>query len=425
MTEFTKKFPSGLRVVFKMMPGIYSISLGVMVGVGSKYEEPSVNGYSHFIEHLLFKGTTTRTALKISEEIDEIGGQMNAYTSKDTTCYYTRTATEYMEKCFDLLSDMYFNSTFEEKNIELEKKVILEEIAMDEDIPDEVCHDIIAHAIFGDHPLGQTIVGSPSNIENSTRHSILEFMSKHYVAENTVISIAGNADFDKICEFVEKYFEKNFAKKSVLLPYKQPIFLPKYEKNVEYKYKDVEQSHIELAYPSLELGNKNLSALNIMLNIFGGGMSSILFQSVREQNGLAYSVYAFNSSYNDCGYVEIYCGTNPENLNKLYPLLKNEITKLMKNKFDVKAFEKGKAQSIGNNVLAQESSMSVMSAIGGYMLKTNKLLNIDQRIKDIKNTKIEEAISTINMIFDNTPALAYVGKDTKDCKYITILQRKI
>ncbi|HRX13797.1 MAG TPA: pitrilysin family protein [Eubacteriales bacterium] len=407
-TEFYKRFDSGLRLVFKKMPGLYTVSFGVLVGAGSRYETQKYNGYSHFIEHLLFKGTQKRTALDISEEIDAVGGQINAYTSKDTTCYYTRTASEYLEKGFDLISDMYFNATFAEKEFEMEKKVILEEISMDEDVPEDVCHDIIAESIFGKTPLAQKIVGSSKNIESATRDSVIDYKKSYYLPSNTVITIAGQADFDEICSFTEKYFEsqfKDFSKEKIVKPE-----APEYRNDFNYKFKDVEQSHISIAYPGFELGNPKSSAAAIAANILGGGMSSRLFQTIREKNGMAYSVYSFPSLYSNCGYMEIYCGTNPSNLKKLIPLLQKEMDKFRKEYFTKKEFDIGKAQLIGNTMLAQESSMTVMNAYGSYLIKKDTHFSIQERIDAIKNTTEKDVKNAIDEIFGGKCASAYVGK---------------
>jgi predicted Zn-dependent peptidase len=411
-TEFYKEFKSGLRVIFKKMPYLYTVSFGVMVGTGSRFEKPEVNGYSHFIEHLLFKGTQTRTALDISEEIDAIGGQINAFTSKDMTCFYTRTAAEHLEKCFDIISDMLFRSKFDPKEIDMEKKVILEEISMDEDVPEDVCHELIAKSIFGTNALSHKIVGTAKNIKESTRESILEYKDNYYLPTNTVISIAGNAEFEDIIKLVEKYFESVYEKhpkKTIPTPEE-----PEYRSAFLHKFKDVEQSHISIAYACFPLGTEMSPAASIVANILGGGMSSRLFQSVREKNGMAYSVYAYNSLYADSGYLEIYCGTNPSNIKKLIPLLKKEIEMYREGYFTDKEFEIGKAQLIGNTIIAQESSMTVMNAYGSYLVKKNIIFSMEDRIKRIREITKEDVKKAIDLIFSHKPALAYVGQKTDD-----------
>lgn len=407
--EFYKEFPSGLRLVMKKMPYLLTVSFGVFVGTGSRFEAPEVNGYSHFIEHLLFKGTKSRTALNISEEIDAVGGQINAFTAKDITCFYTRTASEHMEKCFDLLSDMYFNSKFDEKDIAMEKKVILEEISMDQDAPEDVCHDLVAKSVFGKNPLSQTIVGTNKNIKKSSRESLLGFKDKCYLPSNTVLSVAGNAEFEEACRLVEKYFEPAFAKLSKANAQKPPV--PVYLDAFHHKFKDVEQSHVAVAYPSFELGSAKAAAAAIAANILGGGMSSRLFQSVREKNGMAYSVFSYNTLYADSGYMEIYCGTNPSNIPKLIPLLKSEIDRFRTGYFTQKEFDIGKAQLIGNTVLAQESSMTVMNAYGAYLIKKDILFSIDERVEKIKKITEKDVRGVIDEIFAAKPAMSYVGKE--------------
>ncbi len=411
-TDFYKEFKSGLRLVFKRMPSIFTVSFGVIVGTGSRYEAPEVNGYSHFIEHLLFKGTKKRTSLEISEEIDAIGGQINAFTAKDITCFYTRTASEYLEKCFDIISDMYFNSKFDKKEIDMEKKVILEEIAMDGDVPEDVCHELVAKSIYGKHPLSQTIVGLAKNIKDSTRETLLEYKNKYYIPANMVISVAGNAEFEDICALAEKYFEPQFEK----YPGEKPAApeKPAYFDAFHHKFKDVEQSHIAVAYPSFELGSDKAAAAAVAANILGGSMSSRLFQTIREKNGMAYSVYAYSSLYADSGYLEIYCGTNPSNIKKLIPLLKSEIDKFRSDYFTKKEFDIGKAQLVGNTLLAQESSMTVMNACGAYLIKKNILFSMEKRIETIKNITEKDVRGVIDEIFSASPAFSYVGKKVDD-----------
>ena len=418
-TEFTKKFPSGLRVVFKKMSGLHTVSFGCIVGVGSRNEDPKVNGYSHFIEHLLFKGTQRRTAVQISEEIDDIGGQINAYTSKDTTCYYTRSASNYLDKCMDIISDMLFNSKFDPKDIQLEKKVILEEISMGEDLPDEVCHDLIATAIFGNHPLGQTIVGLEDNIKNSDRNSILHFKNSHYTPSNIVISVAGDGTFSQVCELVEKYFESNFTK-SIMST--SECIKPDFCNEFLYKFKDVEQSHLAVAYKSLEVGNVLSPANAIMCNVLGGGMSSRLFQEIREKRGLAYSVFAYSSAYSDCGYLEIYCGTNPTNVNEVAELLNSNLSKFVKFGVTDVEFARGKAQLHGNTLLAQESSMSIMTAYGTYMLRRNELYDLEKKIELIKNATKAQVSEVIDYTFSGKFAAAYVGKKIDDYDFIKLMK---
>ena len=230
--EKIKVFDSGLKLIVKKMSGIYTACCGVFVGVGSSVENTSTNGYSHFIEHLLFKGTKKRSALEISEEIDNVGGQLNAYTSKDVTCFYTRTMSEHTEKSMELLSDMFFDAQFDVEEIEREKKVVVEEILKDEDMPDSVCHDLLAEAFYGNHALGMTITGKPENIKKATRESLLNYKKRLYVPENMCIALTGDVDFEKACDLTEKYFESRFSKKRA----EQVLYLVPAVTDTEFKF---------------------------------------------------------------------------------------------------------------------------------------------------------------------------------------------
>ena len=292
--DFYKQYPSGLRLVAKQMDNFYTVSFGVFVGVGCVNENEATNGYSHFIEHLLFKGTQKRTCLQISEEIDDIGANINAYTSKDSTCFYTKSSADDLEKCMDVLSDMYFNASIPEDELEREKGVVIEEIKMCEDTPDDVSQDLISHALFYEQSLGQTILGSIDNIKYSDRHSILNFKNKHYIPSSTVISVCGKVDLDQLDKLVEKYFEQ-CCDKSVQLPEAEPQV--QYTSKFLHSFKKIEQSHLQLAWGGYSLKDGERCANNMLASILGGGLSSRLNQVIREQNGLAYSVYAYPSYY--------------------------------------------------------------------------------------------------------------------------------
>lgn len=410
MTIKFKEFSSGVRLVAKQMKGIYSFSLGVLVKVGSRFEKLEENGFSHFIEHMSFKGTKNRTAFTISKEVDAMGGDINAYTSKDTTCYYTRAGNQYIEKCFDILSDMYFNSTFPQAEFDSEKNVILEEISIDEDTPDDICNDLVAQALFGERGYGLNVTGKPAIISKTTRQDLMKFKNKYYTAPNTVISIAGNFNFEQVCDLVEKYFnslftnkgEENHAEKS------------QFQNSFLHRFKEVEQSHIALAYPCLKIDKPNITAYSAIANILGGGMSSRLFQEIREKRGLAYSVYSFYSNYDDCGFFQIYCGTNPKTIKSSVEVLFEQLNLLANKGFTDEELTLAKSQMQGNTQLAQESTMAIMRAAGSYMLRKNKVFNINNNLKAFQNLDLDFVNQCAGQLLTSPFASSYVGKEIRD-----------
>lgn len=408
--EFFKTYKSGLRVVAKQIPNSFTVSLGVYVNVGSVREEKQENGYSHFIEHLLFKGTERRNAQQISEEMDDIGANLNAFTSKDNTCFYTKSASGDLEKCIDLLSDMYFNAKFDADELNKEKNVVLEEIAMNDDRPEDVCQDLIAEAIYSGQKLGQTILGTAQNIEYSDRHSILDFKNKYYIAENTVVSVAGNFDETKLDKLIEKYFEPNFGGSANTIEDEEK---PEFSSKFLHQFKDVEQSHISLAFAGMPMGAKNSAPYFMMSGILGGGMSSRLFQSIREQHGLAYSVYSYPSAYKNSGFMEIYCGTNPENLNKVQKVLSETVQKFVDGGISETELKRAKAQSINGLYMSMEDSLNVMMAYGRRMLKLNQRLNLDERIANYQKVTVEDVNNAIRNTFSCDFASCYVGSENK------------
>lgn len=406
--EFVKKYKNGLRVIVKEMPGLYSLTMGFCVGVGSCREDKSNNGFAHFIEHMMFKGTPTRTSFQISDAFDRIGGQLNAFTSKDMTCYYARVASEYAERSVEILSDMLLNATFEEVEMDKERKVILEEITMGEDEPDEVCHDLLAEALYGNDRLGQTIIGTKELISKATRDDLMKFIDRFYGAENIVVSFAGNIKFQTACQYVEKYFLPKLNEGRATLPIDRQEVFSKYL----FKVKDVEQAHIAVGFNGVPLGAKDSAAYAVFGNALGGGMSSRLFQRIREENGMAYTVYAYPSYYVNNGYLEIYAGTNPKNIPSVLNLIKDEIDKLLHDGLTDEEFERAKGQLKGEILLAQESTAAVMRNLGKTCLLLDKKYVVEEKIKEIDDTTKQDAEAVMRKVLDRSAvALAIVSKN--------------
>jgi len=404
-------YSNGLRLINRYMPATRSVSIGIFVGVGSSNEVPENNGISHFTEHMLFKGTGKRTAFQIAEAIDGIGGQINAYTSKQITSYYTVSVDEHMENCLDVLSDIFFNSKFDDKEIGKEQGVVLEEISMVEDTPDDLCLDLAVSSYYNEHPLGYSILGSKENVLSFNHEKLKEFVRKYYNPKNTVISLAGNIIDDKAYRLIEKFFANNM-KADGYIPEK--LTKSQRKSTILTRYKDIEQANVAVVFPGLEFGNDSEIALLLLNSVLGGGMSSLLFQRVREQLGLAYSVYSFPSSYINNGSYTIYFGTNKEKVEKALEGIKAVVESLVKNGITEKEFARGKEQLKGGLVLGQESSSAVMNASGKMAVMTNEVFDIDKRLEKINELTGEDIKNVIMKIFNfNDVSMSYVGPEIK------------
>lgn len=404
---YSKKFPSGLRMVVKKIDGVLSVSMGILVGTGSCFETEVENGISHYIEHMMFKGTEKRNAFEISDAMDRIGAQVNAFTSKDITCYYAKSTTDHAGEAFEILSDFVLGSVFPEEEMEREKGVVLEEIAMTEDTPDDLCLDVLAEAYFGKEGYGRTILGPAENVRKFTRQNLFDYIAERYAPENLVISFAGNIDVQYAAELVEKYFESAVQKRA-FSERKKPISLAR--KSL-FKNKDIEQAHIAFAYPSLAREDPLMDAVLIVNAVLGGGMSSRLFQKVREQMGLAYTVYSYISSFTEGGVLTVYAGVNPSNVSKAQGAIEDVIAELCKDKLTQDELSRGREQLKSSLVLAQENTASQMLAYGKYLLYNDAVLNFEERIRGIESITMEDCERAISLNFDRkNMAAAIVGK---------------
>lgn len=401
-------FDSGLRLVHKQMQGVRSVAIGVMIGVGSASENEKNNGISHFIEHMLFKGTQKRSAFDIVCEVDGLGAQINAYTSKQSTCYYTISVDDYAENCMDILSDILYNSKFDAEEMEREKGVVLEEIAMSEDTPDDLCMENLGSAFFNGCSLGYTILGNGDNIRSFKADDLRKYIKDNYGSGNMVVSIVGNIEKQKAIDLVSKYFDKGIFNSN----YQMEKIANEPKSNSVIVNKPLEQSNIAIAFPSLEFGAKNYMSLLALNSAFGGGMSSRLFQEVREKSGLAYNVYSYPSAYFGNGVYSIYLGTNPKTSKQALECIKNEILKLKANGLNEQELERVKKQLKGTYALSQESSSSLMRVFGRNALFLNECFDFDQKINEIEQITMDSVNEIIEQIFDFDKAVtSYVGKE--------------
>lgn len=406
------RFKSGLRLAYKYSPSVRSVGIAVMTGVGSANETLQNNGISHFIEHMFFKGTKTKNSFEIVEYVDGIGAQINAFTSKQTTCFYTLSINTQAENCAKILSEIMFESTFDKEEMEREKGVVLEEISMCEDDNDDLVMDMLSSCYFGKNSLGMTILGERKNIKSFTRDDLIDYISKNYCAETTVVSIAGNIEFDKAKDLVERYFEGKFSS-GCAREWQDVACTTSPSKSS--KFKDIEQSNIAIGFPGLDYDNKLTMAEMLVNTVVGGGMSSRLFQEVREKRGLAYNVYTYNSSYINNGIMSLYIGTNVESVKKAVDCTLDLIENLRKNGLTQRELERGREQLKGAYVLGQESTGVMMRVNAKNVLFTDRVFDIDAKIKEIDNITLAQTKEIIDFTYDLSKAsLAYVGKKP-DC----------
>lgn len=386
--------PNGVRLITEEIDHIRSVAIGLWVGAGSRDEREGFEGISHFIEHMFFKGTQKRTARELAESLEAVGGQLNAFTTKEYTCYYAKVLDEDFDLALDVLSDMFFSSLFADKEIEKEKKVVIEEIKMYEDSPDELIHDLFSEYVWNDHPLGKPILGTEESIRSLSREKILDYLSHHYSPDNLVIAVAGKIKHqDVISKLSGVYGEFKRGGRRVLegTPSGHTV-----KRSVN---KDTEQMHVILGVPGLGQDDADIYPMHVINNILGGGLSSRLFQEIREQRGLAYSVYSYHSTYVDTGLFAIYAGTSPTNTNEVVECILSEIQELKKNGITAQELERTKAQIKGGLYLGLESVSSRMSRLGKTELTYNRILTPEEVVEKMSKVTLEDVARVINRLW--------------------------
>lgn len=394
---------NGLRVLVEKIPTVRSISMGIWVKTGSRNESEVNNGISHFIEHMIFKGTDKYTAKEIAETFDAIGGQVNAATSKEYTCYYAKVIDEHFDTAIEVLADMFFNSVYDPVEIDKERGVILEELYMYEDTPDDLVHDLIGQAAFGNHPLGQPIIGTREVLEAINRDYIMNYIDKFYHADNVVVALAGNVDDRAIYKIGELF--SNLKQKKQANNY-ETIQLDKKE---IYLAKDIEQTHICLATNGYPVDHDYTHAVAVVNNIIGGSMSSRLFQEIREERGMAYSVYSYHAPYLDNGIYVTYVGTSPKHVKNVLELVDNIYHDVRENGISEAELHKAKEQLKGGLVLSLENTLSRMNRLGKNELFLNRQVTIDESLDKLNAVTIDDVKAVCKHIFTEDRALAAVG----------------
>lgn len=383
---------NGVRVLTESMPQMVSATIGIWVENGSRYEEPVQNGVSHFIEHLLFKGTNRRTAAQIAEAIDAVGGVLNAFTGKEYTCYYAKVLGEDLAMTTELLADIFLDSVFAREEIDRERQVVLQEISQAEDTPDDFIHDLFNLHFWQGHPLALPIFGSVETVNAINRESLVSFMAERYRAHRIFIAAAGAVDHDRLTADCERLFSsiQRDGKGESISPPKSRVMVLNHPKKLE-------QAHICIGGPSISQASELRYAAYVLNTALGGGMSSRLFQEVREKRGRVYSIYSFLSSFIDCGYFGIYAGTSPEWVDEVIEVTLTEVAKVARDGLNSEELARAKSQLKGNMLLGMESTDSRMHRVARneiYFRRDISLEEIARGIERINNDHVVELASS-------------------------------
>lgn len=349
---------NGIRVITERIPYASSVSIGIWVANGSRHERRESNGVAHFIEHLLFKGTDRRSALDIAREIDSVGGVLNAFTSREYVCYYAKVLDKFLPRAVDLLTDIFLNSTFDPEEIEKERRVVLQEINMMEDTPDDLIHDLFHQHFWTGHPLGMSILGDAESVGGLTRDGILAYKEHMYRGDDIIVSAAGNLNHDKLVEMLRELLGRVAGGNG-----REESPLPVYQRRIELVEKDLEQLHVCVGLKGVQQNHPMRYDAFIMNAILGGSMSSRLFQEVREKSGLAYSVYSYIASHADAGSLVVYAGASPENSRELVEIMLKELRRFKDEPVPAEELDGAREQLKGNLLLSLESSDNRMSRL--------------------------------------------------------------
>ena len=376
---------NGLRIVSESIPYMSSISLGIFAGTGSRHETPAEQGVSHFIEHLMFKGTHRRSAKDIAEMVDDVGGQLNAATDRENTCYYIKVLPEHLSLGMDILSDMLLNSKFADVDVEKERQVVLEEISLYEDSPDELIHDLHMNSLWPGHALGRNILGTRETIAAMDRQAILDYRIRHYVPDNLVIAAAGNLTHEQLVELSQLYWA-DVSGKSQMLVDPTPTFVAARL----LQEKDIEQLHVCMGTPGVAHDSSQYYASHVLNTILGGGVSSRLFQSIREDRGLAYSVCSYPSSFRDTGLMTIYAGVSPENSREVIEITNAILADIRVNGVRPDEIKRAKEQLKAGLMFSMESSASRMSRVGRAEISSREYLSPEKLAAKVDAVSLEQ-----------------------------------
>lgn len=398
---------NGITVITEVLPYLRSSSFGIWVKAGSSNEDNSNNGIAHIIEHMLFKGSKTRNAKQIADEMARIGGNMNAFTSKECTSYYATTLSEHLPIAIDIISDMLTNSLIDEKALKKEKGVIIEEIDMYDDSPEDLVHEMLQQRIWKDHPLGYMISGSKKIVRKVTRDQIFDFMDMYYVGENMIISVAGNFNEQGIIRLLEEKF-------SAIKSRSQKINIesgkPEYNRVICKREKDIEQMHCNIAFNSISYLSEERYILSVLNSILGGSINSRLFQKIRENSGLTYSIYSYGSSYRETGLFHIYAAMNPAQTSIVIKKIVQIVNDIKKKGVTSEELMMTKEQIKTELILGNESAKSRMNSNGKSLMNRGRIISIEELIEGIEKVTVGNALDFANRYFDlKNASISFVG----------------
>ncbi|MFG2895286.1 M16 family metallopeptidase [Streptomyces sp. NPDC048248] len=404
--------PGGLRIVTETLPSVRSVTFGIWANVGSRDETPSLNGATHYLEHLLFKGTERRSALDISAAIDAVGGEMNAFTAKEYTCYYARVLDADLPLAIDVVCDMLTGSLIEAEDVDAERGVILEEIAMTEDDPGDCVHDLFAHTMLGDTPLGRPVLGTVDTVNALTPERIRRFYKKHYDPTHLVVTAAGNVDHAKVVRLVRRAFERagalDRADAAPMAPRSGSRAL-RTGGRVDLLNRKTEQAHVILGMPGMARTDDRRWAMGVLNTALGGGMSSRLFQEVREKRGLAYSVYSYTSGFADCGLFGVYAGCRPNQVHDVLKICRDELDKVAADGLTDDEIRRAIGQLRGSTVLGLEDTGALMHRIGKSELCWGEQMSVDEMLARIAAVTPDEVREVARDVLGSRPSLSVIG----------------
>jgi len=416
---------SGLRIVTEEVPSVRSAAVGIWVNVGSRDEAPATAGASHFLEHLLFKGTTSRTALEISSSIESVGGEMNAFTSKEYTCFYARVIDTDLPMAIDVVSDLITSSIVTALDVDAERKVVLEEIAMRDDDPSDLVHDLFSDTYYGDTAIGRPILGTIDSIKGMSRNTVFNYYKKKYLPQDLVVAVAGNIKHKRVVAMVEEALSRDNFLDVLAAPVVRPNIPVKNSKqqSVGLLYKKSEQAHMFYGMEGVARADDRRFAMGVLSAALGGGMSSRLFQEIREKRGLAYSVYAYAQQFAGSGVLGFYAGCNPTKAIEVVEIIRSVLSDVADNGMTHEEIERAKGAVRGSLVLSQEDSGSRMSRIGKNEIVYGQVMDFDDILKAISRVSATDIREIAGEFLVKTPTLALVGPFKNESKFEKVLVR--
>lgn len=423
MTVRKTVHPSGLRIVTEEIANVRSAAFGIWVNVGSRDESPSVAGASHFLEHLLFKGTKTRTALDISSSIEAVGGEMNAFTSKEYTCFYARVIDSDLPLAIDVISDLITSSLGRPEDVDAERKVVLEEISMRDDDPSDLVHDLFAETFFGDTPVGRPILGTVKSITEMSRNSIFNYYKKRYLPEDIVIAVAGNIKHQKVIDAVLKAMARDgfLGETKGEFRMRSSAKVKRHGEKIGLINRKTEQAHLFLGVEGVARDDKRRFAMSVLSAALGGGMSSRLFQEIREKRGLAYSVYSYAQQFAGTGSLGFYAGCTPKKAAEVISLIREVINDVAVNGLTHEELLRAQGAVKGTLVLSQEDTGSRMSRIGKSELVHGQIQSFDEILGEISKVSSSEIRELAGEFLTKSPTLAIVGPFTRESVFEKVM----